>query len=86
LDTPACELRAVDNVPVLASQRVLERSFGDVCLLDSLFELGELVAGKLPPGIGGRPFDARSTVAWASENPTSRRNTIIPTRSTAEAP
>jgi hypothetical protein len=52
----AGELRAVGNVLVLASQRVLERSLGGVCLLDSLFELGELVAGKLPPGIGGCPF------------------------------
>lgn len=51
----AREIRAVENVLVLASQRVLECSPGDVRLLDSFFEFGELLAGKFPPGIGGLP-------------------------------
>src|SRR6266536_960634 len=44
------EVRAVEQVVVLAAQRVLEGDPGRLGLVDALIELGELVPGQVSPG------------------------------------
>jgi len=78
------EVRAFEQVLLAAAQGVVERDTGGARLLDLLVELGDLPPTSSRHAAGDSARDVIRVLVSASENPTSRRDRITPTTSTAE--